>query len=105
MRAISQSHKNTSTGGLRRGEIQAASAEVAALFLIFIVAFTGRDRFGDNMKLALILLSVIVGGIGAGGGLIVLARGVADPRGRLARLGLGAFMIFAGVYSIVHVLS
>lgn len=92
-------------GGVTRQELLAAAAEVAALFLVFIVAFTGRDTWSDAMKTFLTVLSVAVGGIGAGAGGWVSSRAIASPHGRLARIGLGAFMIFIGVYTIVHVLS
>jgi hypothetical protein len=91
--------------GLTRQEVAAAGAEVAALFIVFLVAFTGRDAFGDNVKTLLIAISVLVGGVGAATGLLTMRRGLAWRTGRAARLALGALMTFLGVYTIVHVLT
>ena len=91
--------------GLQRQEVGAAIAEFAGLFLIFIVSFTGRDAFGDNVKTMLIILTFIVGGLGVGAGVGILWRGVTLPGARIARFLIGALMIAAGVYSILHVAS
>lgn len=91
--------------GLQRQEVLAAVAETLGLFLIFIVAFTGRDAFGDAIKTLLIVLSVVVGSAGAAAGGVVVARGLAGQAGRFARLALGGLMIVMGVYSVIHVLS
>jgi hypothetical protein len=88
-----------------RQEALAALGETAGLFLIFIVAFTGRERFGDGVKLALVLLTLIVGGIGIAAGAAIGRRGLRAPGGRIARLVLAAYMVFIGAYSIVHVLQ
>ncbi len=93
------------SGGLRREEWLAAAAETAGLLLIFIVAFTGREQFGEAIKTLLVVLSVIVGGLGALAGLAIVRRGITFSSGRVARIALGAFMTFIGAYSIVHVLS
>lgn len=90
--------------GLQRSEILAAVAEVAALFLIFIVAFTGRDAFSDGVKQFLTALSVLAGAIGALAGLVVLLRGIRFQAGRIPRLALGGVMAFIGIYTIFHVL-
>lgn len=82
-----------------------ALAETAALFLIFIVSFTGRDSFGDGVKDVLVALSIAAGGIGAFGGLVVARRALAEPTGRFGKLAIAAWMLFAGIYTIVHVLS
>lgn len=92
-------------GGIRRDEILAATAETLGLFLIFVVAITTRDLTGDAAKAVLIALTWIVGAMGAGYGAIVLRRAMTQSAGRVARLALGAAMIFMGVYSIVHVMS
>jgi hypothetical protein len=92
-------------GGIPRQEAGWAVAETAALLLIFVVAFGGRDEFGDGVKTLLIVLSVIAGGLGALAGLVVVRRGYASPTGRVARVALGSFMVFIGLYSVVHVLS
>jgi hypothetical protein len=102
MRTISRS-SDAAGDGIQRHEAGAGIAELAGLFLIFIVAFSGRDRFGDNVKTLLTILTYIVGGLGVGAGLAVLRRGFTTPRSRVARIVLGAVMVFAGAYSIVHV--
>lgn len=91
--------------GLQRHEVGAAVAEFAGLFLIFIVAFTGRDAFGDNVKTLLTVLTYVVGGLGVGAGVGILWRGVTLPGSRIARFVIGGVMIAAGVYSILHVAS
>ena len=93
-----------SRGGVRRDALLAL-AETAALFLIFIVAFTGRDALGDGAKLFLTILSIAFGALGMAGGLVVTRRALADPAGRLARLAVAGWMIFAGGYTIIHILS
>jgi hypothetical protein len=90
---------------LTRAEKRAAIAEVLALFVTFLVAFTGRSHFSDTIKDVLIAISVLIGGLGAAAGLRIAWRGVSAPEGRLARLGLGGGMVFFGLYTIVHVLS
>lgn len=91
--------------GLRREEMLAAAAETLGLFLIFVVAISTRDMTGTTAKAILTALTWIVGAMGAGYGAIVLWRGTTQPAGRIARLALGAAMVFMGVYSIVHVAS
>ena len=90
--------------GLRQ-DVTWAVAETGALFLIFIVAFTGRDALGDGAKLLLTILSVLVGAAGTAGALIVARRALANRSGRLARFGLAGWMAFSGIYTFVHVLS
>lgn len=97
--------RRTQAGGVQRQEVLAAAGETLALFLIFIVSFTGRDAFGDGVKTLLVVLTVIVGSLGALAGLGTLRRAFASPDGRLARLALSGWMLFAGIYSVVHVLS
>jgi hypothetical protein len=91
--------------GLTRDEVLAGVAEVAGLFVIFIVAFTGREHFSDAIKLVLIVLSVAVGLAGAAAGALIVRRGLSIHAGRVGRLVLGGVMVFAGLYTIVHVLS
>ena len=91
-------------GGLRQ-EALWALAETAALFLIFIVAFTGRDAFGEGVKTLLTILSVATGSIGALGGLVVARRALAERSGRIGRFGIAGWMVFTGVYTVIHVLS
>lgn len=91
-------------GGLRQDALWAL-AETATLFLIFIVAFTGRDAFGDGIKMLLTILSIAAGSAGAVGGLVVARRALADPAGRIGRLAIAGWMAFAGVYTVIHVLS
>lgn len=90
--------------GLQRSELVAAAIEVAAIFTIFIIAFTGRSAFGDGVRQLLIVLSVIAGTLGAVAGLWVLLRAVQFQASRILRLALGSFMTFIGVYTVVHVL-
>lgn len=90
--------------GLRRSEVLAAVAEVAALVGIFLIAFTGRSVFGDGVKQFLTVLSVVAGAVGALAGLFVLLRAVQYQTSRIPRLMLGSFMAFIGIYTIVHVL-
>jgi hypothetical protein len=99
------STKTETSAAPTRIELLAAAGETVGLFLIFIVAFTGRDKFGDGVKLALVVLSLIVGGGGVGAGVAIARRGLQSSQGRSARLVLAAFMIFIGAYSIVHVLQ
>lgn len=82
-----------------------ALAQTAALFLIFLVAFTGREAFGDGVKTLLTILSVAVGALGAFGGALVARRGMQDAVGRVGRLAIAGWMMFSGVYTIIHVLS
>ena len=91
-------------GGARQ-DARWALAETAALFLIFLVAFTGRDAFSDGIKPLLTILSIAVGSVGAVAGLVVGRRALADPAARIPRLAIGGWMVFAGVYTIIHVLS
>ncbi|MEI2619032.1 MAG: hypothetical protein V9F06_15585 [Thermomicrobiales bacterium] len=93
------------SAGIRREEILAGAAETLGLFVIFVVAITTRDLTGDAAKAILIALTWVVGTLGAGYGAIVLWRAATHPAGRLARLALGAGMMFMGIYSIVHVMS
>ena len=95
----------SSDAASRRPEALAAAAETLGLFLIFIVAFTGRDRFGDTVKLALILLTFVVGGLGIAAGIAIGRRALTTTTGRIARLALAAYMIGIGAYSIIHVAS
>lgn len=90
---------------LERWEWQAAIAEILALVIIFLIAFTGRSAFGDGVKTALTALSVAAGLAGAIAGLVIALRGLRSPAARLQRLALGIFMTFIGAYTIVHVLS
>lgn len=90
--------------GIRQDALWAL-AETAALFLIFIVAFTGRDAFGDGVKTLLTILSIAAGSLGTLGGIVVARRGLADPAGRIGRLAIAGWMVFTGVYTIIHVLS
>jgi hypothetical protein len=96
--------RNRANGTLRQDALLAL-AETAGLFLIFIVAITGRDAFGDGVKLLLTIMSIAVGALGAAGGLLVARRGLADPTGRLGRFAIAGWMAFAGIYTIIHVLS
>ena len=91
-------------GGVRQDALLAL-AETAALFLIFIVAFTGRDALGDSAKLILTILSIAAGALGVAGGVTVTRRALNDSTGRLARFAVAGWMIFAGGYTIIHVLS
>ena len=96
---------SSAIGGVNRREALAAVAEVAALVLVFIVAFTGRDTFSDGVKSFLTILSVAIGVAGAAAGVIVIRRGLLSAAGRLGRVALGGFMVFLGVYTMIHVLS
>jgi hypothetical protein len=98
-------HQRQSGNRLERWEWQAAIAEVLALVVIFLIAFTGRSAFGDGVKTALTVLSVIAGAAGALAGLAIALRGLRLPAARIQRLALGTFMAFIGAYTIVHVLS
>ncbi|MEX1157689.1 MAG: hypothetical protein WEC79_02020 [Thermomicrobiales bacterium] len=91
-------------GGIRQ-EALWALAETAALFLIFITAFTGRGTFGDGAKTLLTILSIAAGSVGALAGLVVARRALADPARRIGRLAIAGWMAFAGIYTVVHVLS
>ena len=88
-----------------RQEALWALAETAALYLIFIVAFTGRDAFGDGVKTLLTILSVAAGSAGALAGVVVARRALADPAGRFGRIAIAAWMAFTGIYTVIHVLS
>lgn len=88
-----------------RPELAWLVAELGALFVLFIVAFTGRDHFSDEIKSVLSVLSVVAGLIGVAGGLVVLGRGVMQRPTLKWRLPLGGLMIFFGGYTIVHILS
>ena len=96
--------QSSAGGGIKRNEVVAALVEVAAIFTIFIVSFTGRDTFGDGVKQLLIALSLLAGALGALAGGWVLLRGIQIQPSRFARLALGGFMAFIGIYTIVHVL-
>lgn len=96
---------NDQRSGIRREEILAAVGETLGLFLIFVVAITTRDLTGDAAKAILIALTWVVGLAGAGYGALILWRGATRPAGRIARLAVGAAMMFMGIYSIVHVMS
>lgn len=102
MRALSTNRKNEP---IQRQELFAAAGELLGLFLIFAVAITTRDVFGDTVKAVLIALTWIVGVAGAAFGAATLIRGLSSPTSRAARLALGAFMIFIGLYSVIHVSS
>lgn len=92
-------------GNNLRQDALLALAQTAALFLIFIVAFTARDAIGDSVKTLLTILSIVVGGLGAIGGALMARRGLGDSSGRFGRLAIAGWMMFSGVYTIVHVLS
>lgn len=96
--------QSSSDNGIQRNEVVAALVEVAAIFTIFIVAFTGRDTFGDGVKQLLIVLSLLAGALGTLAGGWVLVRGFQFQSSRVARLALGGFMAAIGIYTIVHVL-
>jgi hypothetical protein len=102
MRTYARTRLDTGEG-VQRHEVLAAIAELAGLFLIFIVAFTGREHFGDLVRQLLIALTFVVGGLGVGAGLAILRRAVLISQGRVARLALGGAMVFMGAYSIIHV--
>jgi hypothetical protein len=91
--------------GITRQEALAAVAEVAALFVVFIIAFTGRDTFSDGVKSLLTVLSVAIGAAGTVAGAIVIRRAVLSQPGRIGRAVLGGCMVFFGIYTIIHVLS
>lgn len=90
--------------GIRQDALWAL-IETATLFAIFLVAFTGRDVFGDAAKTLLTILSIAAGSIGAFAGVIVARRALAHATGRVGRLAIASWMIFAGVYTVIHVLS
>lgn len=92
-------------GTVTRHEVLPAIGETLGLLAIFIVAITGRDSFGDGVKLALTVLTVLVGGLGIAGGVLLARRSQTISRGRGVRLALAGYMVFIGLYSIVHVLS
>lgn len=96
--------QSSKSGGIQRNEAVAALTEVAAIFTIFIIAFTGRDTFGDGVKQLLIVLSLLAGALGTLAGAWVLLRGFQIQSSRFARLTLGGFMATIGIYTIVHVL-
>jgi uncharacterized membrane protein len=102
MRALSTHRRNEP---IQRQELVAAAGELLGLFLIFAVAITTRDVFGDTVKAVLIALTWIVGITGAAFGVATLIRGATNPTRRIARIALGAFMIFIGLYSVIHVSS
>ena len=91
--------------GAPKQELRWLATEIVALFAIFIVAFTGRDAFGDGVKLLLTILSVIAGLAGVGAGLLVAARAWGMNSGRIARFAIAGAMVFFGGYTVVHVLS
>ena len=99
-----QATARQSRGGIRQDALWAL-AETAALFLIFIVAFTGRDALGDGVKTLLTILSIAAGSIGTVAGLIVGKRALAASAGRVGRLAIAGWMVFAGAYTVIHVLS
>jgi hypothetical protein len=99
---FTRSHR--AEAGIQRNELVWAAAEVAAIFTIFVIAFTGRSAFGDGVRQILIALSLIAGTLGTVAGLIVVARGLQYQVSRVPRLMLGAFMAAIGIYTIVHVL-
>jgi hypothetical protein len=105
MRELTLPGRPADDSRLTRAEKRAAIAEVLALFVTFLVAFTGRSHFSDTIKDVLIAISVLIGGLGAAAGLRIAWRGLSAPEGRWARLGLGGGMAFFGLYTIVHVLS
>lgn len=105
MRELTLPRREVPESGLTTPEKRAAIAEVLALFVTFLVAFTGRSHFSDAVKDVLIGISVLIGGAGAIAGLLTLRRALLARPGRVARLALGAFMTFIGAYTIVHVLS
>jgi len=90
---------------LTRQELALFGGEIAAILLIFIIAFTGRDTFGEQVKQLLTILSAIAGSAGAVAGGWLAWRGVASGMGRWQRLALGSVMLFVGGYTVIHVLS
>lgn len=90
---------------LTREEWLLAGGEVAALLLLFVVAFSGRDSYGESVKNLLTALSALAGGLGAVAGVSIAWRGLASGVGRWQRLALGCAMAFLGGYTVVHVLS
>lgn len=98
------SASQASTGAPKQ-ELRWLAAEIVSLFAIFIVAFTGRDAFGDGVKLLLTILSIIAGLAGVGVGLLVAARTWGMRSGRIARFAIAGAMIFFGGYTVIHVLS
>lgn len=88
-----------------RTEVSWLIAELLALLALFLIAFTGRDSFGDGVKSVLTALSAIVGLLGAAGGLVVIVRGVSRRSTVIWRVPLGILMAFLGLYTVVHVLS
>lgn len=104
MQVATQQPEQRTRGSLRQDALWAL-AETAALFLIFIVAFTGRDAIGDGVKTLLTILSIAAGSIGALAGVVVGRRALAHSAGRAVRLAIAGWMVFAGVYTVYHVLS
>lgn len=98
------SREMESTGGIQRSEIMLAVGEVLAICSIFVVAFTGREHFGDGVRQVLIALSLLAGTFGAVAGGWVFIRGIIFEPSRIARLVLGGLMAAFGIYTIVHVL-
>jgi hypothetical protein len=90
---------------LTRQEWSLAGGELAALFVLFIIAFTGRDAFGEQVKQLLTVLSALAGGLGALAGGWIAWRGLANGAGRRQRLALGGVMSLLGVYTVIHVLG
>ncbi len=104
MSILTGQHAPSETGITKR-ELTVAGVEVLAIFTIFIIAFTGRSTFGEGVKTALTVLSVIVGLAGAVAGVLTIWRGVQFQPSRLTRIVLGGLMTFIGTYTVVHVLS
>lgn len=97
-------HYDEYQGQLRRGEVLASGATIAAVFVLFLIAFFGRDYYGDGIRGLLIVLSSASGGAAAAGGLLSLYRAYRFRLSRPARFALGGLQLFVGVYTIIHVL-
>lgn len=92
-------------GAMQRRELLAAAAEFGAIVVLFLIAFFGRDFYGDTGRSLLIVLSSAAGGAAVAGGLLSLYRAMKFVPSRLTRVILGTLQIFVGAYTIVHVLS
>lgn len=91
--------------GMRRSEMVFGLAFFVAIVVLFLISFTGRSAFGDDVKTALTVLSAITGGVGFAGGLVILGRGLQHSEGRFSRLLAGVAIAFVGGYTVIHVLA